>query len=221
MEKSEIRPLLSRNVAKNSLSLQRVLEEQIKGLFAAFGKHHTMEPERINADCLFMSKRLNDAIKGEKRYQTLRMEEIPYLFKQGMQGAFQDKYKNISLMMVFGWFSEYVNHPERRAALYEWVVMNSNDLPEDVPGRSPQLSEEEMWEWVEKSYNSYCEQIMLQTKKIIPAFLQKDKVPWAGRDVSGLQTKFLVRLGYMTAEEKFVDFLERAIGNEGVFVKIA
>lgn len=221
MEKLEIRPLLERNLAKNSLSLLSVLTTEIKGLFAAFSKHTTMTLEQINSDTAFMAKRLNEAIKGDKKFSSLREAEIKYVFQQGMMGALGDKYKNISLMMLFAWFSEYMNHPERRAALTDWVVKNSNDLPDATLGSRAQLTEAEMWEWIEKSYDSYCQQLELQSRNIKTAFLQKDKTPWAGRDVSGLQTKFLVRMGYMKPGEKFSDFLDRTIANEGIWVKVA
>ena len=223
MEKSEIRPLLERNLAKSTLGLVNILEKEIKGLFAAFSKHNTMTTEAINSEVAFMAKRLNDAIKADKRFSSLRQAEISYIFQQGMMGALGEKYKQLSLMMLFSWFTEYMSHQERRAALTEWVAANSNDLPEDGSrlGSRAQMTEQEMWSWVENSYNSYIEQLRLQAKKVVPVMLQRDKTPWAGRDVSGLQKKFLVRMGYMAPHEKFVEFLERAITNEGVFVKIA
>ena len=42
MEKREIRPLLDGPMAKSSLSLLQVLQSEVKGLYATFGKHHTM-----------------------------------------------------------------------------------------------------------------------------------------------------------------------------------
>lgn len=221
MEKLEIRPLLERNLAKNDLSLLQVLEREIKGFFAAFGKHHTMAPGDIATDCKFMAKRLNEAIKVDRRYSSLRTAEIPYLFRQGAQGALGDKYKQMSLMMLYSWLAEYMNSGERRAAMSEWVSENSRDMP-DVDGNAVGrvMTDSDMWRWVENSYNTYCEQLALKTRPLVPVMLQKDKVPWAGKDLGGQQKMFLVRHGYMKPEEKFHEFLDRAIENEGVFLKV-
>ena len=87
MEKREIRPLLDGPMAKSSLSLLQVLQSEVKGLYATFGKHHTMAGDAIAADVNFISKRLNEAIKMDSKYSSLRVEEIPYLFRQGVQGS--------------------------------------------------------------------------------------------------------------------------------------
>lgn len=221
MDKLEIRPLLGGILAKNSLSLLRVLEKEIKGLYAAFSKHHTMTVESIASDSAYMAKRINETIKLDARYSSLREAEIPYIFRQGVQGALGDRYKSLSLMMVFAWLTEYMNSGERRAALQEWAVSGSKDLPdgEDRPLVSGELSEEKMWAWIERSYEAYCRQLEMKGKKLRNAFTA-DKVPVAGKDYGGLQTKFLLQKGYMRPGEKFYEFLERAIGNEGVFLKV-
>lgn len=221
MEKYEIRPLLEGTMAKQSLSLLQVLETEIKSLYATFGKHHTMTAEAIGTDVKFIAKKLNEAIKLDAKYSSLREKEIPYVFRQGVQGAFGEKYKTLSLSLVYAWLSEYMSSQERRSALSEWVALHSQDLPDATSDYRAHLTEAEMWKWIEKSYDSYCQQLELQSRNIKTAFLQKDKTPWAGRDVSGLQTKFLVRMGYMKPGEKFSDFLDRTIANEGIWVKVA
>lgn len=223
MEKREIRPLLDGVMAKTSLTLLQVLENEIKALYAVFGKHHTMEPLVIAADVSFIAKRLNEAIKMDRKYASLRQSEIPYLFRQGSQGSLGTQYKGgISLAMVYAWLGEYMNSPERRGALSEWVAQHSADLPDNngvYAGRK--LTDEEMWQWVENNYNSYCRQLQLRSQKSVPTMLKSSDVPWAGRDVSGLLTKFLTERGYMKVEEKFYQFLDRAIENEGIFLKVA
>ena len=221
MEKREIRPLLDGPMAKSSLSLLQVLQSEVKGLYATFGKHHTMAGDVIAADVNFISKRLNEAIKMDGKYSSLREEEIPYLFRQGVQGSFGEKFKSVSLALVYSWFSDYLNSSERRGALSEWVAQHSADLP-DGNGlhAGKKLTEEEMWKWVESNYNSYCRQLELKSKANAPTMLKKADVPWAGRDVSGLLTKFLRERGYMKLQEKFHEFLDRAIANEGIFVKV-
>ena len=221
MEKREIRPLLDGTMAKNSLSLLQVLQSEIKGLFATFGKHHTMTGEAITADVNFISKRLNEAVKMDSKYSSLRVEEIPFLFRQGVQGSFGEKFKSVSLALVYSWFSDYLNSPERRGALSEWVANRSADLP-DTNGlhAGKRMTEEEMWAWVESNYNSYCRQLDLMSQKNVPAMLKNSDVPWAGQDVSGLLSKFLREKGYMRQEEKFYEFLDRAIANEGIFMKL-
>ena len=77
-----------------------------------------------------------------------------------------------------------------------------------------------MWAWVERNYENYCQQLALKAQKVVPFMLQSSKIPWAGQDVSGLLTKFLKERGYMSEQEKFHEFLDRTIANEGIFVKI-
>lgn len=221
MNKLEIKPLLGGIIARNSLNLVRVLEKEIKGLYAAFSKHHTMTAQAIASDATYMAKRLNETIKLDSRYSSLREAEIGYLFTQGVQGALGDRYKSLSLMMIFSWLAEYLNSGERRAALQEWAVQEARDMPSG--GGQPaggQLTEEQMWVWVERSYDSYCKQLDLKSRKMRSAFVS-DKVPAAGKDYGGLQTRFLQERGYMFPGEKFYEFLERAIGNEGVFLPVA
>lgn len=221
MEKREIKPLLDGTMAKSSLSLLQVLESELKSLFATFGKHHTMSTEAINADVKFIAKRLNEAIKMDAKYSSLRMEEIPYMFRQGVQGSLGEKFKTVSLSLVYAWLNEYLNCQERRGALSEWVANYSADLPDDNGlHKGKKLTEEEMWAWVERNYENYCRQLALKAQKVVPFMLGANKIPWAGLDVSGLLTKFLREQGYMTQEEKFHQFLDRAIANEGIFVKI-
>lgn len=221
MEKREIKPLLDGTMAKSSLSLLQVLESELKSLFATFGKHHTMTAEAINADVSFIAKRLNEAIKMDAKYGSLRVEEIPYMFRQGVQGSLGEKFKTVSLSLVYAWLNEYLNCQERRGALSEWVANYSADLPDDNGlHRGKKLTEEEMWAWVERNYENYCRQLALKAQKVVPFMLGANKIPWAGLDVSGLLTKFLREQGYMTQEEKFHQFLDRAIANEGIFVKI-
>lgn len=221
MEKREIKPLLDGTMAKSSLSLLQVLESELKSLFATFGKHHTMSTEAINADVKFIAKRLNEAIKMDAKYSSLRVEEIPYMFRQGVQGSLGEKFKTVSLSLVYAWLNEYLNCQERRGALSEWVASYSADLPDDNGlHRGKKLTEEEMWAWVERNYENYCRQLALKAQKVVPFMLGANKIPWAGLDVSGLLTKFLREQGYMTQEEKFHQFLDRAIANEGIFVKI-
>lgn len=220
MDKLEIKPLLGGITARNSLDLLSVLEKEIKGLYAAFSKHHTMTAQAIASDASYMAKRLNETIKMDGRYSTLRKAEIGYLFTQGVQGALGDKYKSLSLMMIFSWLAEYLNSGERRAALQEWAVQESGDMPSG--GGSPtggQLTEEQMWAWIERSYDAYCRQLALKDKKIRSAFVS-DKVPSAGKDYGGLQTKFLTERGYMHQGEKFHEFLERTMENEGIWMKV-
>ena len=222
MEKREIKPLLDGTMAKSSLSLLQVLESELKSLFATFGKHHTMTAEAINADVSFIAKRLNEAIKMDAKYSSLRVEEIPYMFRQGVQGSLGEKFKTVSLSLVYAWLNEYLNCQERRGALTEWVAQHSADLPDNNgvhAGRK--LTDEEMWQWVESNYNSYCRQLQLRSQKSVPTMLKSSDVPWAGRDVSGLLTKFLTERGYMKVGEKFYQFLDRAIENEGIFLKVA
>lgn len=208
-------------MAKSSLSLLQVLESELKSLFATFGKHHTMSTEAINADVKFIAKRLNEAIKMDAKYSSLRMEEIPYMFRQGVQGSLGEKFKTVSLSLVYAWLNEYLNCQERRGALSEWVASYSADLPDDNGlHKGKKLTEEEMWAWVERNYENYCRQLALKAQKVVPFMLGANKIPWAGLDVSGLLTKFLREQGYMTQEEKFHQFLDRAIANEGIFVKI-
>ena len=222
MEKREIKPLLDGTMAKSSLSLLQVLESELKSLFATFGKHHTMTAEAINADVSFIAKRLNEAIKMDAKYSSLRVEEIPYMFRQGVQGSLGEKFKTVSLSLVYAWLNEYLNCQERRGALSEWVANYSADLPDDNGlHKGRKLTEEEMWKWVENNYNSYCHQLELKSKANAPTMLKKADVPWAGRDVSGLLTKFLTERGYMKVGEKFYQFLDRAIENEGIFLKVA
>lgn len=222
MEKREIRPLLDGPMAKSSLSLLQVLQSEVKGLYATFGKHHTMAGDAIAADVNFISKRLNEAIKMDSKYSSLRVEEIPYLFRQGVQGSFGEKFKSVSLALVYSWFSDYLNSSERRGALSEWVAQHSADLP-DSNGlhAGKKLTEDEMWEWVERNYNSYCRQLQLKVQATAPTMLKNSDVPWAGRDVSGLLTIFLVKQGYMKEGEKFYQFCDRTIANEGIFQKVA
>lgn len=221
MEKREIKPLLDGTMAKSSLSLLQVLESELKSLFATFGKHHTMTAEAINADVSFIAKRLNEAIKMDAKYSSLRVEEIPYMFRQGVQGSLGEKFKTVSLSLVYAWLNEYLNCQERRGALSEWVANYSADLPDDNGlHKGRKLTEEEMWAWVERNYENYCRQLALKAQKVVPFMLGANKIPWAGLDVSGLLTKFLREQGYMTQEEKFHQFLDRAIANEGIFVKI-
>lgn len=221
MEKREIKPLLDGTMAKSSLSLLQVLESELKSLFATFGKHHTMTAEAINADVSFIAKRLNEAIKMDAKYSSLRVEEIPYMFRQGVQGSLGEKFKTVSLSLVYAWLNEYLNCQERRGALSEWVANYSADLPDDNGlHKGRKLTEEEMWKWVENNYNSYCRQLELKSKANAPTMLKKADVPWAGKDVSGLLTKFLRERGYMKLQEKFHEFLDRAIANEGIFVKV-
>lgn len=221
MEKREVKPLLDGTMAKSSLSLLQVLESELKSLFATFGKHHTMTAEAINADVRFIAKRLNEAIKMDAKYSSLRVEEIPYMFRQGVQGSLGEKFKTVSLSLVYAWLNEYLNCQERRGALSEWVANYSADLPDDNGlHRGKKLTEEEMWAWVESSYENYCRQLALKAQKVVPIMLQSSKVPWAGMDVSGLQSKFLKEQGYMSEHEKFHEFLDRAIVNEGIFVKM-
>lgn len=221
MEKREIKPLLGGTMAKSSLSLLQVLESELKSLFATFGKHHTMTAEAINADVGFIAKRLNEAIKMDAKYSSLRVEEIPYMFRQGVQGSLGEKFKTVSLSLVYAWLNEYLNCQERRGALSEWVANYSADLPDDNGlHKGRKLTEEEMWAWVERNYENYCRQLALKAQKVVPFMLGVNKIPWAGLDVSGLLTKFLREQGYMTQEEKFHQFLDRAIANEGIFVKI-
>lgn len=208
-------------MAKQSLSLLQVLEKEIKSLYATFGKHHTMTAEAINADVKFIATKLNESIKLDSKYASLRVGEIPYMFRQGVQGAFGEKYKTLSLSLVYAWLSEYMSSEERRSALTEWVALRSQDLPDENGvhvGRK--LTEQEMWDWVERNYESYCKALAMEAKPIVPTMLQRSKVPWAGQDVSGLLTKFLRERGYMTQEEKFFEFLDRTIQNEGIFVKV-
>lgn len=221
MEKREIKPLLDGSMAKSSLSLLQVLESELKSLFATFGKHHTMTAEVINADVSFIAKRLNEAIKMDAKYSSLRVEEIPYMFRQGVQGSLGEKFKTVSLSLVYAWLNEYLNCQERRGALSEWVANYSADLP-DGNGlhKGKKLTEEEMWAWVERNYENYCRQLALKAQKVVPFMLGVNKIPWAGLDVSGLLTKFLREQGYMTQDEKFHQFLDRAIANEGIFVKV-
>ena len=221
MDKLEIKPLLGGIIAKNSLNLLRVLEKEIKGLYAAFSKHHTMTAQAIASDVTYMARRLNETIKLDSRYSSLREAEIGYLFTQGVQGALGDRYKSLSLMMIFSWLAEYLNSGERRAALQEWAVQESRDMP-SAEGRPTggQLTEEQMWAWVERSYDSYCRQLQLKMGKIRNAFVT-DKIPVAGKDYGGLQTRFLKEKGYMLRGEKFHEFLERAMENEGVFLPVA
>ena len=150
MEKREIRPLLDGPMAKSSLSLLQVLQSEVKGLYATFGKHHTMAGDAIAADVNFISKRLNEAIKMDSKYSSLRVEEIPYLFRQGVQGSFGEKFKSVSLALVYSWFSDYLNSSERRGALSEWVAQHSADLP-DSNGlhAGKKLTEDEMWEYTD------------------------------------------------------------------------
>lgn len=221
MEKREIKPLLDGTMAKSSLSLLQVLESELKSLFATFGKHHTMSTEAINADVKFIAKRLNEAIKMDAKYSSLRMEEIPYMFRQGVQGSLGEKFKTVSLSLVYAWLNEYLNCQERRGALSEWVANYSADLPDDNGlHRGKKLTEEEMWAWVERNYENYCRQLALKAQKVVPFMLKGSKIPWAGMDVSGMLTKFLRERGYMTQDEKFHQFLDRTIANEGIFVKI-
>lgn len=222
MEKYEIRPLLEGTMAKQSLSLLQVLETEIKSLYATFGKHHTMTAEAIGTDVKFIAKKLNEAIKLDAKYSSLREKEIPYVFRQGVQGAFGEKYKTLSLSLVYAWLSEYMSSQERRSALSEWVALHSQDLPDDNGAHvGRKLTEKEMWDWVERNYESYCQAIAMKAKPIVPTMLQQSKVPWPGQDVSGLLTKFLRERGYMKQEEKFFEFLDRTIQNEGIFVKVA
>lgn len=208
-------------MAKSSLSLLQVLESELKSLFATFGKHHTMSTEAINADVKFIAKRLNEAIKMDAKYSSLRMEEIPYMFRQGVQGSLGEKFKTVSLSLVYAWLNEYLNCQERRGALSEWVANYSADLPDDNGlHRGKKLTEEEMWAWVERNYENYCRQLALKAQKVVPFMLKGSKIPWAGMDVSGMLTKFLRERGYMTQDEKFHQFLDRTIANEGIFVKI-
>lgn len=209
-------------MAKSSLSLLQVLESELKSLFATFGKHHTMTTEAINADVKFIAKRLNEAIKMDAKYSSLRMEEIPYMFRQGVQGSLGEKFKTVSLSLVYAWLNEYLNCQERRGALSEWVANYSADLPDDNGlHKGKKLTEEEMWEWVERNYNSYCHQLQLKAQATAPTMLKNSDVPWAGKDVSGLLTIFLVKHGYMKEGEKFYQFCDRAIANEGIFQKVA
>lgn len=220
MDKLEIKPLLGGITARNSLDLLSVLEKEIKGLYAAFSKHHTMTAQAIASDASYMAKRLNETIKMDGRYSTLRKAEIGYLFTQGVQGALGDKYKSLSLMMIFSWLAEYLNSGERRAALQEWAVQESGDMLSG--GGRPtggQLTEEQMWAWIERSYDAYCRQLALKDRKIRSAFVS-DKVPSAGKDYGGLQTRFLVERGYMHQGEKFHEFLERTMENEGIWMKV-
>lgn len=180
-----------------------------------------MTAEAINADVSFIAKRLNEAIKMDAKYSSLRVEEIPYMFRQGVQGSLGEKFKTVSLSLVYAWLNEYLNCQERRGALSEWVANYSADLPDDNGlHKGRKLTEEEMWAWVERNYENYCQQLALKAQKVVPFMLGANKIPWAGLDVSGLLTKFLREQGYMTQEEKFHQFLDRTIANEGIFVKI-
>ena len=204
MKKEEIKQMLPSQLATNDIHLLPFLRTELAKVYASYGKHHTMTTVQISQDVEMIAQRLNYELKNDVDFQSLRTNELSYMFGEVIKGTIAaDKVQTVTMKSVFSWIREYMNSIERKTALTEYCHTYALAMEEKPKLPPPVVDDDYMWRWINRSYKLFLDQI---SRPQPGNLFSKNAIPMAARDYGFCQSNFLKKRGLIPEDGTLYKF---------------
>lgn len=183
-----IKQMLSSQMLYQSEERQKIVMSSVLKSYALMGLSRSVSQEAMREEALVITAELVKDIDREKRFQSLRVQEVDYAVCSGIKGDFTVQTFSLSYQTIYKWLRAYVESPERKQAMESLLQdRRSKQLAaRNIPSKKEQ--EQIIIDGINESYQTFLE-VNGQTINAFPLVI----------DLGGVKNKYLTQKGLKPA----------------------